>query len=226
MIELERASRTFRSRRGGEILALAETDLRIEPAEFVAVEGPSGSGKSTLLLLLGGMLAPTSGRVLHDGRDIYALGASARAAWRRATVGFLFQSFHLVPYASARENVQIPLWLRGRSEKEQRDRADALLEQVGLADRADHKPSELSVGQRQRVALARVLANEPQLILADEPTGNLDPENATRVAGFLEKLPQQGCAVVVVTHDPAIAARASRRVRLRDGRVDAGAHVG
>ena len=219
MIELESASRTFRSRRGGEVLALNAADLSVEPGEYVAVEGPSGSGKSTLLLLLGGMLAPSSGRVLHEGQDIYALSPTARAAWRRGTIGFLFQSFHLVPYVSARENVQIPLWLRGRSAAEQRERADALLEQVGLSDRADHKPMELSVGQRQRVALARALANEPAIILADEPTGNLDPENAARVASFLEELPKQGRSVVVVTHDPDVASRATRRLRLRDGRI-------
>jgi len=219
MIQLESASRIFRSRRGGEVLALDAADLRVEPGEYVAVEGPSGSGKSTLLLLLGGMLAPSSGRVLHEGQDIYALSSTARAKWRRGTVGFLFQSFHLIPYVSARENVQIPLWLRGRTAAEQRKRADAVLAQVGLSDRADHKPMELSVGQRQRVALARVLANEPAIVLADEPTGNLDPENAARVASFLAELPEQGRSVVVVTHDPGIASLATRRLRLRDGRI-------
>jgi putative ABC transport system ATP-binding protein len=201
------------------VQALDAVDLRVEAGEYVAVEGPSGSGKSTLLLLLGGMLAPSSGRVLHEGRDIYALSSTARAAWRRNTVGFLFQSFHLVPYLSARENVRVPLWLRGRSAAEQRERADALLAQVGLSDRADHKPMELSVGQRQRVALARVLANEPAIVLADEPTGNLDPDNAARVATFLEELPAQGRAVVVVTHDPEVASRATQKLELREGRL-------
>jgi len=218
-LRLESVSRTFRSRRGGEVCALHDIDFEIDAGQYVAIEGPSGSGKSTLLLLLGGMLAPSSGRVLHGESDLYALSSEARAAWRRRTVGFLFQTFHLVPYVSARENVQIPLWLGGRSEQEQRLRADMLLDQVGLADRADHKPAELSVGQRQRVALARVLANEPGIVLADEPTGNLDPENAARVAEFLEELPRQGRSLVVVTHDPVIAARATRRMRLRDGRL-------
>ncbi|MHC4847157.1 MAG: ABC transporter ATP-binding protein [Planctomycetota bacterium] len=218
-LRLEAAGRTFHSRRGGEVRALDAIDLEIQPGEYVAIEGPSGSGKSTLLLLLGGMLAPSTGRVVHDDQDVYALSASARANWRRRNIGFLFQSFHLVPYVSARENVQVPLWLGGHSADEQRTRADALLDQVGLADRADHKPLELSVGQRQRVALARVLANEPGIVLADEPTGNLDPENGERVAAFLEELPGQGRSLVVVTHDPVIASRATRRLRLIAGRL-------
>jgi putative ABC transport system ATP-binding protein len=215
-LRLEAAGRTFHSRRGGEVRALASIDLEVQGGEYIAIEGPSGSGKSTLLLLLGGMLAPTSGKVVHDGSDVYALSSGARADWRRRNVGFLFQSFHLVPYVSARENVQVPLWLGGHSAEEQRDRADALLERVGLADRADHKPLELSVGQRQRVALARVLANEPGIVLADEP---LDPENGERVASFLEELPGQGRSLVVVTHDPVIASRATRRLRLIAGRL-------
>lgn len=211
---------TFRCRRGDVVEALKPCDLKIAAGDHLAIVGASGSGKSTLLLLLGGMLAPTSGKVVVDDQDLYAESAARRAAYRQEKVGFVFQSFHLLPYLSALENIQLPLWLKGWSNERQRARAEELLAKVGLADRGNHKPSELSVGQRQRVALARVLANDPEIVLADEPTGNLDPEQAELVSEFLAELPQQGRTLIVVTHDPTLAARAPRRLELRDGKLE------
>ena len=179
--------------------------------------GPSGSGKSTLLLMLGGMLSPSQGRILLEDRSLYDLNPSQRAQVRREKVGFVFQTFNLVPYLSALENVQVPLFLAKADEKTQKDRAVALLERVGLADRLEHKPCELSVGQQQRVALARMLANDPAVILADEPTGNLDPETSRQVIGYLEEFNAEGKTIVMVTHDPRAAERAKRTLRLQDG---------
>jgi putative ABC transport system ATP-binding protein len=201
------------------VLALNDVSLEIAKGEFVSVVGPSGSGKSTLLLLLGGMLAPASGQVSVDGQSLYELGSDARAALRKKKIGFVFQTFNLVPYLSAIENVQIPLFLAGRNKHDQQERAAALLGRLGLADRLDHKPSELSVGQQQRVALARMMANDPAVILADEPTGNLDPETGVQVVGFLDELHREGRTVVMVTHDPRAAQRSKRRLRLVDGRI-------
>jgi putative ABC transport system ATP-binding protein len=183
------------------------------------VVGPSGSGKSTLLLMLGGMLSPSRGRVLVEDRSIYDLSPDQRAQLRREKVGFVFQTFNLVPYLSALENVQIPLFLSKTGEKAQKDRAVALLDRVGLGDRLDHKPCELSVGQQQRVALARMLANDPAIILADEPTGNLDPETSQQIIGYLAEFNQEGRTIVMVTHDPRAAKRAKRSVRLQNGAI-------
>ena len=165
---------------------LSDVSLEIAPGDFVSIVGPSGSGKSTLLLALGGMLSPSSGRVLLDGDSLYDLEPDQRAALRGEKIGFVFQTFNLVPYLSALENVQVPLFLGGATAEEQKSRAAGLLESLGLGDRMEHKPSELSVGQQQRVALARMLANDPSVILADEPTGSLDPETSTQVIEFLD----------------------------------------
>jgi putative ABC transport system ATP-binding protein len=216
MLRLEEAGKTYR--RGGEVLAaLQPTSLEIGAGEYVAVVGPSGCGKSTLLSVVGGMLAPTTGRVLIDGQSLYDLKVSQRAAVRAKRIGFVFQTFNLVPYLSAVENVQVPLYLAGVGPKEQRGRATAALERVGLADRLGHKPSELSVGQQQRVALARTLVNDPALILADEPTGNLDPDTREQVLGLFAEFHGEGRTLVVVTHDPAVAARSRRVLRLAGG---------
>ena len=177
MLRMENVSKTYRHR-GHLVKALDGATLHIPEGDFVSVVGPSGSGKSTLLLMLGGMLSPSEGRVLFEASSVYDLSPSERAKMRREKVGFVFQTFNLVPYLSALENVQVPLFLAKMEEQAQKDRATALLERVGLADRLDHKPGELSVGQQQRVALARMLANDPAVILADEPTGNLDPETS------------------------------------------------
>jgi len=219
MLALESVSKRFH-RRGEEVVALDDANLRIERGEFVSIVGPSGSGKSTFLLLLGGMLSPSGGKVLLDGQSLYDLSPAERAAARRKTVGFVFQTFNLVPYLTARENVMLPLLLAGVEESTQSERATALLDRLGLGDRLDHKPRELSVGQQQRVALARVLANDPQVILADEPTGNLDPETGQVVQDFLEELHGEGRTLVMVTHNPQAAARAGRTLTLRGGRFE------
>lgn len=221
MLRLEAAGKTY-SRHGAKVEALQPTTLDIGAGEYVAVVGPSGCGKSTLLTVVGGMLAPTTGRVLLEGRSFYDMTVARRASVRGSLIGFVFQTFNLIPYLSALENVQVPLYLAGVSACEQRRRATVALERVGLAERLRHKPSELSVGQQQRVALARTLANDPRLILADEPTGNLDPETREAVLAWFEEFRREGRALVVVTHDPAVAARAGRTLRMPAGRVAEG----
>ena len=216
MLKMEEVSKTY-LHRGQVIKALDGATLDIAKGDFVSVVGPSGSGKSTLLLMLGGMLSPSSGRVLLDGRSIYGLNSDGRARLRKENIGFVFQTFNLVPYLTALENVQLPLYLAGLDDDAQADKATALLERVGLGDRLDHKPSELSVGQQQRVALARMLANDPAVILADEPTGNLDPETSQQVIQFFEQFNDEGRTVVMVTHDPKAAERAKRTLRLLSG---------
>jgi putative ABC transport system ATP-binding protein len=210
----------------GQVTALSSTTLRIAAGEFVAVVGPSGSGKTTLLSILGGMLAPTNGQVLLDGQSLYDASPTHRAEMRLQRIGFVFQTFNLVPYLTAAENVQIPLMLRHSKAAEQEQRAAALLKRVGLEDRLHHKPSELSVGQQQRVALARTLANDPPVILADEPTGNLDPSTREQVLDFLSDLCREGRTVVMVTHDPSAAERATRVLQLADGAVKADSKPG
>jgi putative ABC transport system ATP-binding protein len=217
-MRLEAVSKNY-VHRGRTVAALDNASLEIAPGDFIAVVGPSGSGKSTLLLVLGGMLSPSTGKVFLNGHSLYELSPNRRAELRRQKVGFVFQTFNLVPYLTALENVQIPLYLAGLDEAAQRDRAAALLERVGLSDRLDHRPAELSIGQQQRVALARVLANDPEIILADEPTGNLDPETGQQILDLLEEMNREGRTVVVVTHDPRAAARAKRTLRLHDGRI-------
>jgi putative ABC transport system ATP-binding protein len=217
-MRLEAVSKSYRHR-GHTVAALDNASLEIVPGDFVAVVGPSGSGKSTLLLVLGGMLSPSAGKVFLNGHSLYELSPNQRAELRRQKVGFVFQTFNLVPYLTALENVQIPLFLAGLDGPAQKERAATLLERVGLGDRLDHKPAELSIGQQQRVALARVMANEPEIILADEPTGNLDPETGGQILDLLEEMNREGRTVVMVTHDPRAAARAKRTLRLHDGRI-------
>lgn len=206
-------------RRSQEVVAFEATSFEIARGDYVAIVGPSGSGKTTLLSMLGGMLAPTMGQIWFDNTSLYELAVAERADLRRRRIGFVFQTFNLVPYLSAIENVQVPLFLAGRTSVEQRQRASALLNDMGLADRLDHKPCELSVGQQQRVALARTLANDPEVILADEPTGNLDPESRERVLGFFDQLHREGRTIVMVTHDMQAAQRSRRQVSLHDGRI-------
>jgi putative ABC transport system ATP-binding protein len=218
MLKMETVTKAY-NHRGPSLTVLSDINAEFPRGDFVSIVGPSGSGKSTLLLMLGGMLSPSSGRILLDGDSLYDLDPDQRAALRREKIGFVFQTFNLVPYLSALENVQVPLFLGGMSEPDQKKRAAGLLERIGLGDRMDHKPSELSVGQQQRVALARMLANDPSVILADEPTGSLDPETGSQAIAFLEQLNQEGRTVVMVTHDPAVAKRAHRTLRLDDGMI-------
>lgn len=205
-----------------EVSGLAGVDLTVNKGDYVALVGPSGSGKTTLLLSLGGLIRPTSGKVLIDGTSIYDLKPAERIELRRSKIGFLFQTFNLIPYLTALENTQVPLMIAGKSRKEQESAAQSTLERVGLGERLHHKPSELSIGQQQRVALARTLANNPSMILADEPTGNLDPATVDSVAETLKELNDGGITIVMVTHDPRMAERAGRVEKLVDGRIQAG----
>jgi putative ABC transport system ATP-binding protein len=218
MFRLDNVAKRYRHREN-EVVALAPTTLEIAAGEFLAIIGPSGSGKTTLLSTLGGMLAPSSGQVWLDGRSVYETSARERAEIRQRRIGFVFQTFNLIPYLTALENVQIPLMLAGADSATQFGRAGALLARVGLEDRLHHKPSELSIGQQQRVALARTLANDPAVILADEPTGNLDPSTREQVLDFFAELCREGRTVIVVTHDPAAASRARRTIQLTAGAV-------
>jgi putative ABC transport system ATP-binding protein len=216
ILRCESLTRTYPSG-GREITVLRDITFELEPGRILAITGPSGSGKSTLLGLLAGLDRPTRGRVLLDGRDLGALGEDERARMRAETVGFVFQSFHLIPTLTARENVQVPLELRG---EDGRARADELLQRVGLGDRGHHYPAQLSGGEQQRVAVARAFANRPKLLFADEPTGNLDAANGQNVVELLAELNRElGTTVVLVTHEPDLAARAHRVLRLRDGAV-------
>jgi putative ABC transport system ATP-binding protein len=218
MFRLQDVSKRY-AHKDGDVVALASTTLEISRGEFVAVVGASGSGKTTLLSMLGGMLAPSSGKVWLDKESLYDGSVTERASVRQHKLGFVFQTFNLIPYLSAIENVQIPLMLRGASSEADERRIEELLAKVGLGSRVHHKPSELSIGQQQRVALARTLANDPAAILADEPTGNLDPETREQVLTFLEDLQREGRTVIMVTHDPAAASRATRVIKLRDGAI-------
>lgn len=198
--------------------ALAQIELTIGSGEYVAVMGPSGSGKSTLLNVLGLLDRPDSGHYLLDGTDTATLDESELARLRSHSIGFVFQSFHLIPRLSARENMELPLMLAGVAPAVRRRRVDELLAELGLGNRAEHKPAELSGGQRQRVAIGRAIAMSPRLLLADEPTGNLDSHSGEEVIKLLERLNrEQGITLVVVTHDPRLGARASRQIRMADG---------
>jgi putative ABC transport system ATP-binding protein len=218
MIKIENLSKTYNSR-GNLVHALNEVGLSIEEGEFVSIVGPSGSGKTTLLLCMGGLIHPSHGKVTIEGASIYDLDVKKRAIFRLRNLGFVFQTFNLIPYLTALENVQIPLSLAGTSDGTQSERATALLEKLGLVDRLSHKPSELSIGEQQRVAIARALANNPKIILADEPTGNLDPDTTNETVGYLKLLNKTGITVVMVTHNPGVAESGKRTLRLVDGRL-------
>jgi putative ABC transport system ATP-binding protein len=202
-----------------EVVALRDVSLRIDPGEFVAVAGPSGSGKSTLMHILGCLDVPTGGRYRLVGHDVEALGEDRLAAVRNRFIGFVFQQFNLLAYLPAWRNVELPLLYGGTPPAERRARALDALARVGLADRADHRPGELSGGQQQRVAVVRALVTEPALILADEPTGNLDSVSTADVLALFDALHEEGRTIVLITHEADIAAHAQRTVHVFDGRV-------
>ncbi len=216
-IEAVDVSRTYQLD-GVSVQALRGVSLTVQPGDYVALVGPSGSGKSTLMHLLGGLDRPTGGRLVIGGRDVNALAPPEMATLRNETIGFVFQAFHLLPRTSAVENVALPLVYRGVSARQRRERAAAMLGRVGLGHRLDHRPNQMSGGEQQRVAIARALVTEPTVLLADEPTGNLDSVTGAAVLELLEQLnAESGVALVMVTHDQEVAARAQRRITMRDG---------
>ena len=205
---------------GGPVHALRDISVRIDAGEYMTIRGPSGCGKSTLLHILGCVDTPTAGTLLFDGREVSALPDVARSDLRLRSIGFVFQRFFLLPMLTAAENVDVPQAEAGIARAERRRRTAELLKYVGLAHRADHRPSQLSGGEAQRVAIARALANRPRLLLADEPTGELDRVNGEHIAELLGRVQADGTAVVVVTHDASLAERAARRLLMRDGRIE------
>jgi ABC-type lipoprotein export system ATPase subunit len=217
MIELTEIGKTYRRPTGETVDALANVSLRIARGDFVAIVGTSGSGKSTLMNILGLLDRPTAGHYRFHDADVAGLDVAAQARFRNQYVGFVFQAFHLLPRTSAIENVELPLLYSERTVAS--DAGQKALTAVGLADRMKHTPAELSGGQQQRVAIARALVNEPELLLADEPTGNLDPQSAHEILDLFETLHRSGRTVVIVTHDATVAARARRVVRLHAGKV-------
>ena len=220
IIDLTGATRTYDLGRV-QVHALEGASLQVAEGEFVAVIGPSGSGKSTLMNILGCLDRPTSGQYILDGVPVEELDDDELAAIRSRTIGFVFQNYNLLPRTSALENVATPLLYQGVPKKERLARAQAALERMGLGDRLDHEPSELSGGQQQRVAIARALVTNPRLILADEPTGNLDSHTGEEVLQLFHDLNDAGATIVLITHDSDVAVRATRQVHVRDGRIAA-----
>ncbi|HEY6736968.1 MAG TPA: ABC transporter ATP-binding protein [Candidatus Saccharimonadia bacterium] len=217
-VELHNVTRVYKM--GDEILkALDGINLAIKPGEFVAITGPSGSGKSTLANIIGGLDVANSGSVMVDGLDLAAAHDKELSRYRNHTIGFVFQSFNLQPTATALENVMMPLVLGRLPRGQRRARAEACLKAVGLGERMKHKPTELSGGQRQRVAIARALANQPSIIIADEPTGNLDSERGKEIMALLHDLNKQGITLIIITHDQEIAKMADRILYIKDGRM-------
>jgi putative ABC transport system ATP-binding protein len=218
LVEARDVSRVF-PMPAGPVVALRNVSLAVDAGEYVAITGPSGCGKSTLLHLVGCVDTPSSGSLLFDRRDTSQLSEAERGRLRLTRIGFVFQRFFLLPMLSAAENVELPQAEAGVTAGERRARTRELLDYVGLADRADHLPSQLSGGEMQRVAIARALANRPALLVADEPTGELDDETGEHVAALFDRVNADGTAVLVVTHNPALAARASRRLAMKSGRL-------
>jgi putative ABC transport system ATP-binding protein len=218
VIRLEKLCRTFVVG-GEEVHALVDVDEEIAAGEHVAVMGPSGSGKSTLLNILGCLDSPSSGSYELDGREVATLPEAELTRVRRFQIGFVFQFFHLVPRLTALENVELPMIFAGLAPAERREKASRAIEAVGLKERASHRPEQLSGGERQRVALARATVMGPRLILADEPTGNLDSASGRQVLDLLDRMNQEGLTLVVVTHDPEVARRADRALVMSDGRI-------
>jgi putative ABC transport system ATP-binding protein len=219
LIELEKIEKTY-VRGMEEVNALQGVDLDIDQNEYVAIMGPSGSGKSTLMNIIGCLDTPTSGTYRLVGTDVSDMNANELADVRNQQIGFVFQTFNLLPRATALHNVELPLLYGGTRRRLRRERAEEALERVGLGDRMDHRPAELSGGQRQRVAIARALANRPSILLADEPTGNLDSRTGDEILELFDALQAEGNTVILVTHEPDIARHAHRMIRILDGKID------
>ena len=220
MLIIENLSKVYRSRHG-EVRALDDISLRINTGEFVTVTGGSGSGKTTLLLSIGGLIRPTTGTITYGDFDLCSSAEKDLAHYRNKKVGFVLQTFNLIPYLDAIQNVMVPMLMQASKNGTLQDRADALMQKVGLYERRFHLPRELSVGQQQRVAIARALANEPEMILADEPTGNLDPSLATEVLRMFQELNEsEGKTIIMVTHSPDAAKFGSVQMRLNEGRLE------
>jgi putative ABC transport system ATP-binding protein len=220
MIELREVSRIF-TVGGQEVRAMDQVSLTIKPGEYLTIMGPSGSGKSTLLNIIGLLDTPNSGTYLLEGEDVTSLDDTRLAAIRGRKIGFIFQFFHLIPRLTAQQNIELPLLLAGLPRRERARRSDRLIAAFGLEGRQHHRPDELSGGQRQRVAIARAVINEPAVLLADEPTGNLDRTAGGEIVQLMEELNRNGLTLVVVTHDPEIGERAGRRIRVVDGQIAA-----
>jgi putative ABC transport system ATP-binding protein len=219
IVDAQHVGRTF-AMPAGPVHAVRDVTLQIRAGDHVAVRGPSGCGKSTLLHMLGCVDAPSSGTLLFDGNDVSTLSDSKRSGLRLRRIGFIFQRFFLLPMLTAAENVELPLSEAGASRRDRQQRTQELLNYVGLSARADHRPSQLSGGEMQRVAIARALANRPQLLLADEPTGELDEATGAQIATLLDRVNRDGTALVIVTHDQTLAGRAARVLTMRDGRIE------
>ena len=219
IVRADRVTRSF-AMPSGPVVAVRDVSLDLAAGDYLAVRGPSGCGKSTLLHMLGCVDTPSAGTLLFEGRDVATLSDRERSLLRLRSIGFVFQRFFLLPMLTAAENVELPQSEAGAGTRERQARTRELLEYVGLSARADHRPSQLSGGEMQRVAIARALANKPRLLLADEPTGELDQTTGEHVAELLDRVNRDGTALVIVTHDHALAARARRVLTLRDGRVE------
>jgi putative ABC transport system ATP-binding protein len=219
IVDAQRVTRVF-AMPAGPVVAVRGVTLQIADGDHIAIRGPSGCGKSTLLHMLGCVDAPTSGTLLFNGQDVATLSDAKRSLFRLKHIGFVFQRFFLLPMLTARENVELPLSEAGAPKTERQRRVNELLAYVGLSARADHRPSQLSGGEMQRVAIARALANRPRLLLADEPTGELDVATGEQIAALLDRVNADGTALVIVTHDPVLAGRARRLLMMRDGAVE------
>ncbi|OHD70778.1 MAG: hypothetical protein A2W19_04520 [Spirochaetes bacterium RBG_16_49_21] len=220
MINVQAVSKDYRINGKEPLRALSDINLEINKGDFVTVTGPSGSGKSTLLFTIGGMLAPTHGTVTFDGADLYSLGQSEISRLRRTRIGFIFQTFNLFPYLTSRENAALPAIINGTPKADACSRAEEMLVRIGLGSRLDHRPPKLSVGERQRVAIARGMINGPDILLADEPTGNLDPAAARDLMDLFMELNEKGQTIVMVTHDPHCAEAGRRLVKIRNGAIE------
>ncbi len=219
LIEIKKLGKTYDS--GEErVMALSDVDLLIERGEFISVMGPSGSGKSTLLTILGGLNHPTNGDVIVDDIPIYKLSLEKLADFRREYLGFIFQSFQLIPYLTVIENVMLPLSITGRTNREQTKMAEGILDRIGLAGKGRRLPDQLSGGEQERVAIARALVNSPPILMADEPTGNLDSKNGREIMELFKAINEEGQTIIMVTHNPENTAYSTRTICLRDGRVD------